>query len=62
MGFNPAFKGLKFKYERLADVFKMYACNKNITILISPITALDITRGFQEIKVRRLRNNGSGWW
>ena len=28
----------------------------------SPITGLDRLRGFQEVKVPRFRNNGTGWW
>jgi len=28
----------------------------------SPITGLDRPRGFQEVKVPRFRDNGTGWW
>jgi len=28
----------------------------------SPITDLDRPRGFQEVKVPRFRDNGTGWW
>ena len=28
----------------------------------SPITGLDRPRGFQEVKVPRCRDNGTGWW
>jgi len=28
----------------------------------SPMTGLDRPRGFQEVKVPRLRDNGTGWW
>jgi hypothetical protein len=31
--------------------------NKN-----SPITGLEWPRGFQEVKVPRLHDNGTGWW
>jgi hypothetical protein len=27
-----------------------------------PITDLDSPRGFQEVKVPRFRDNGTGWW
>ena len=29
---------------------------------ISPVTGLEWPRGFQEVKVPRLRENGTGWW
>jgi len=29
--------------------------------VISPITDLDRPRGFQEVKVPRFRDNGTGW-
>jgi len=28
----------------------------------SPVTGLDRSRGFQEVKVPRFRDNGTGWW
>jgi hypothetical protein len=28
----------------------------------SPITGLERPRGFQEVKVPRLHDNGTGWW
>jgi len=28
----------------------------------SPITGLEWPRGFQEVKVPSLRDNGTGWW
>jgi len=28
----------------------------------SPITGLGRPRGFQEVKVPRFRDNGTGWW
>jgi len=31
-------------------------------IKIFPITGLDRPRGFQEVKVPRFRDNGTGWW
>ena len=29
---------------------------------ITPVTGLDRPRGFQEVKVPRFRDNGTGWW
>jgi hypothetical protein len=28
----------------------------------SPVTGLEWPRGFQEVKVPRLHDNGTGWW
>ena len=28
----------------------------------SPVTGLEWTRGFQEVKVPRFRDNGTRWW
>jgi len=28
----------------------------------SPVTGLEWPRGFQEVKVLKLRDNGTGWW
>jgi hypothetical protein len=28
----------------------------------SPVTGLEWPRGFQEVKVSRLLDNGTGWW
>ena len=28
----------------------------------SPVTGLEWPRGFQEVKVPRFRDNGTGWW
>jgi len=28
----------------------------------SPVTGLEWPSGFQEVKVRRLHDNGTGWW
>jgi len=28
----------------------------------SPVTGLERPRGFQEVKVPRFRDNGTGWW
>jgi len=29
---------------------------------ISPVTGLEWPRGFQEVKVPRFHDNGTGWW
>jgi len=33
-----------------------------ITVKSSPVTGLEWPRGFQEVKVPRLHDNGTGWW
>jgi len=30
--------------------------------IISPVTGLEWHRGFQEVKVPRFHDNGTGWW
>ena len=40
-------------------------CNKRSVreeVKISPVTGLEGPRGFQEVKVPRFRDNGTGWW
>jgi hypothetical protein len=39
------------------DVFYIYIYTNN-----SPVTGLVKPRGFQEVKVPRLHDNGTGWW
>ena len=40
-----------------------FTTNRTIyEIKSSPITGLDRPRGFQEIKVPRFRDDGTGWW
>ena len=31
-------------------------------LLCNPITGLEWPRGFQEVKVPRFHDNGTGWW
>jgi len=37
-------------------------CQRYFNVDSSPITGLDRPRGFQEVKVPRFRDNGTGWW
>ena len=41
----------------ISNILAIYYISK-----ISPVTGLEWTRGFQEVKVPRLRENGPGWW
>jgi len=34
----------------------------NARVKISPVTDPEGPRGFQEVKVPRFRDNGTGWW
>jgi len=31
-------------------------------MMMSAITGLDRPRGFQEVKILKFRDNGTGWW
>ena len=44
------------------DDGRMYPKYFELRIKSSHITGLDRPRGFQEIKVPRFRDNGTGWW
>jgi hypothetical protein len=33
-----------------------------VTVKSSPVTGLEWPRGFQEFKVPRFLDNGTGWW
>ena len=34
----------------------------NTTVKSSPVTDLEWPRGFQEVKLHRFHDNGTGWW
>ena len=34
----------------------------NVKRYISPVTGREWPRGFQEVKIPRFRDNGTGWW
>ena len=36
--------------------------NCDINVKSSPITGLELSRGFREVKVPRFHDNGTGWW
>ena len=50
---------LKMKSES-AEYF--YVFDVHVTVQSSPVRGLDRPRGFQEVKVPRFRDNGTGWW
>jgi hypothetical protein len=43
----------KLLFLLLRTTFKRYS---------SPVTGLEWSRGFQEVKVHRFHDNGTGWW
>jgi len=53
---------LRMKYLRIGS----YRCHGNhnlhLKMLSSPVTGLDRSRGFQEVKVPRFHDNGTVWW
>jgi hypothetical protein len=59
-GGEPIFKKSRIHLKILSAVRNTRS--KFETKTSSPITGLDRTRGFQEVKVPRLRDNGTGWW
>jgi len=40
----------------------MFCVNRLSKAKSSPITGLEWPRGFQEVKVPRFHDNGTGWW
>ena len=42
--------------------YKDMPVNINLMQKSSPVTGLEWPRGFQEVKVPRLYDNGTGWW
>jgi hypothetical protein len=39
-----------------------YLCSVCALLVSSPVTGLEWPRGFQEVKVPRFHDNGTGWW
>jgi hypothetical protein len=49
----------------LSRLAKWFACSWPPLIYVrvkQPVTGLEWPRGFQEVKVPRLHDNGTGWW
>jgi hypothetical protein len=47
---------------RFPDFLKTAQDGGKIVSLSSPVTGLEWPRGFQEVKVPRFLDNGTGWW
>jgi len=48
-------------YEAMREMLSKTCIGLHLKIS-SPVTGLDRPRGFQEVKVPRFRDNGTGWW
>jgi hypothetical protein len=44
------------------EICRMIRWVGGLTVKSSPITGLEWSRGFQEVKVPRFHDNGTGWW
>ena len=72
------FSGRRYKTRRLAYRFSRLKSDEHtlnflnffivtindlrIAYFCRPVTGLEWSRGFQEVKVPRFRDNGTGWW
>jgi len=41
---------------------RMFCSGLILKVKSSPVTGLELPRGFQEVKAPRFHNNGTGWW
>jgi hypothetical protein len=59
------FNGIIKHYTKF-DILELQTANqygKNaIEVISSPVTGLEWPRGFQEVKVPKFLDNGTGWW
>jgi len=56
-----ATRAVGFRWEYLEDVEYLQVAVA-VKKLSSPATGLEWPRGFQEVKVPRFHDNGTGWW
>jgi hypothetical protein len=58
--------GIIYVLSFYATVTYWHNCFENLSFtsyfISSPVTGLDRPRGFQEVKVPRFHDNGTGWW
>jgi hypothetical protein len=47
---------------RFPDFLKTAQDGGKVVSLSSPVTGLEWPRGFQEVKIPRFLDNGTGWW
>ena len=52
--------------NKLSNIIIRHIDNRKLLLIckakISPVTGLQWPRGFQEVKVPRFHDNGTGWW
>jgi len=58
--------GLTGNYQHLEEIHCLHAAlvfyPEGSKRYSSPVTGLEWPRGFQEVKVPRFHDNGTGWW
>jgi hypothetical protein len=47
---------------RFPDILTTAQDGGEVVNISSPVTGLEWPRGFQEVKVPRFHDNGTGWW
>jgi hypothetical protein len=55
--FHTGYQEMSRTFESLNNVVNCCLTGKS-----SPVTGLEWPRGFQEVKVPRFHDNGTGWW
>jgi hypothetical protein len=63
--FYPEMLKLQQVTVRISEDFIPYSRRHdrlNFQLKSSPVTGLEWPRGFQEVKVPRFHDNGTGWW
>jgi len=53
---------ITFKTEIIKECWSVALKGWSIYIFCTPVTGLEWPRSFQEVKVPRFRDNGTGWW
>ena len=63
-GTEKLFQRRSLQWQIVINVVYLCECEISniVKVKISPVTGLDRPRGFQEVKVPRFRDNGTGWW
>jgi hypothetical protein len=56
----PWKKILNFVLIAMTSILRLHT--KYPQLKSSPVTGLEWPRGFQEVKVSRFHDNGTGWW
>jgi hypothetical protein len=54
--------GVRTMFKSVGNHVPETRCRTLLRVKSSPVTGLEWPRGFQEVKVPRLHDNGTGWW